>query len=538
MLPNRANIIKQNKKIMKTKIAFLILMSYCILSKGQYRFQNTLKSVLNVEPNDVIQNTDSNYVFTGVLGTTGSGTAKLFVGECNKTGALNWLKTYSGPSDIRGVKIVETFAKDYVIVGWTNGFGAGADDIYVLKTNPNGDSLWTKTYGGTSYEYGLSIKELPDSSYIIVGQTTTYGAGSNDVLLIRINQIGNVLWTKTIGNTGQDYGNDVIHTSDNHLVVTGYTTVTSQLEDVYLIKLNLQGDTLWTKSYGTVETDIGYSLIETIDSSYLIVGYSGTYPDYDILLLKVDQNGNLINSLKYGSTNRDEGHSVILCKDSSFAITGYTKSFGSGNGDVCLLKIKSNLSIDWAYNYGGANLDMGNSVYQTFDNGFIITAYSSSFGAVGSDVYMIKTDKDGISGCNQTPIVCSFVNVPCIVGAGSFISSGLLVGGTNSNINPTTLNYNSLCVDSLAISIGELLDLEIGFTITPNPFTTNTTITFNEEQRNTSIKIKNLLGEEIKVINFTGKQLLIDKAEMKAGVYFVQTTNEQHHIYTEKIIIQ
>jgi hypothetical protein len=183
-----------------------------------------------------------------------------------------WTKKYGGSDYENGYSVQQTSDSSYVIVGRTSSFGSGLEDVYFIKTNANGDTLWTKTYGGIDYDAGRAVQQTTDGGYIIAGRTSSSGAGSADVYLIKTNADGDTLWTRTYGGADGDDGYSVQQISDSGYIIAGITYSFGFWPDVYLIKTDSLGDTLWTKTYGEVDIDEGDSVQETIDGGYIIAG--------------------------------------------------------------------------------------------------------------------------------------------------------------------------------------------------------------------------------------------------------------------------
>ncbi|MDD5530702.1 MAG: T9SS type A sorting domain-containing protein [bacterium] len=297
-----------------------------------------------------------------------------------------WTRTYGTVSDDLGYSVQQTQDSGFIISGTTY-FGAGAyPDIYLVKTNCSGDTLWTRILGGDKGDFGWSIQQAQDGGFIIAGTTSSFGAGLNDVYLIKTNSSGDTLWTKTFGGTGEDYGYSIQQTEDGGFIIAGMNDF-----EVYLIKTDSLGDTLWTKTYGGVE---GHSVRQTQDGGFIIAGKTSVGND-DIYLVKTNSSGVLLWTKTFGGTGEEHGYSVQQTFDSGFIVTGYTKSFGAGGEDVYLIKTNSLGDSIWARTYGGTDSDEGISVQQTQDSGFIVAGWTWSFGAGSWDVYLIKTNPSG-----------------------------------------------------------------------------------------------------------------------------------------------
>ncbi|MHC4540800.1 MAG: hypothetical protein ACYS74_13625, partial [Planctomycetota bacterium] len=160
-------------------------------------------------------------------------------------------RTYGGSGDDIGSSVQQTTDGDYIVAGYTYSFGTGSSDVYLIKTDPSGDTLWTRTYGGSDIDYGYSVLQTTDGDYIVAGETQSFGAGPGDVYLIKTDPSGDTLWTRTYGGNGHDWGQSVQQTTDGGYIVSGQTNSFGPGQaDVYLIKTDAVGDTLWTRTYG------------------------------------------------------------------------------------------------------------------------------------------------------------------------------------------------------------------------------------------------------------------------------------------------
>jgi len=205
---------------------------------------------------------------------------------------------------------------------------------------------------------------------------------------------GDTLWTRTYGGSHSDWGHSVQQTSDGGYVIAGWTlSFGAGRFDVYLVKTDSSGDSLWARTYGRSRSDYGYSVQQTSDGGYIIAGYTESFGPggYDVWLLKADSSGHLLRTRTYGGSRTDCGYSVQQTSDGGYVIAGWTLSFGAGRGDVYLLKTDSSGDTLWTRTYGGSSDDIGYSVQQTADGGYIVAGRTRSFGAGDGDVYLIKT---------------------------------------------------------------------------------------------------------------------------------------------------
>ena len=211
-------------------------------------------------------------------------------------GFITFERTYGGSDWDDGSSVQQTSDGGYIIAGYTKSFGAGGD-VYLIKTDANGNLLWQKTYGGSGYDDGTSVKQTSDGGDIIAGWTESFGVGGRNVYLIKTDANGNLLWQKTYGGSDYDWVFSVQQTSDGGYIIAGLTeSFGAGGRDVYLIKTDADGNLLWQKTYGGSDDDCGTSVQQTSDGGYIIAGYTFSFGagEGDVYLIKTDANGNVL----------------------------------------------------------------------------------------------------------------------------------------------------------------------------------------------------------------------------------------------------
>jgi len=346
----------------------------------------------------VQQTSDGGYIITGFTESYGAGGSDVWLVKTDSLGSKVWDKTFGGAYTDEGSSVQQTSDGGYIITGSTGSYGDGQGDLWLIKTDAGGDKVWDTTFGGPGGDGGYSVEQTSDVGYIVVGTTHSRGAGGFDAWLIKTDDHGNEVWDTTFGGTGDDEGYSVQQTSDGGYVIAGYTaSYGAGSADVWLSKTDSSGNQVWDKTFGGAGHDYGNSVQQTSDGGYVIVGLTDSYGagDDDVWLIKTDASGNKTWDRTFGGAGRDAGYSVQQTTDGGYIITGSTTSYGAGGDDVWLIKADSTGNKVWDKTFGGTDDDAGSSVQQTIDGGYIIAGSTNSYGADGYDVWLIKTDADG-----------------------------------------------------------------------------------------------------------------------------------------------
>jgi hypothetical protein len=320
--------------------------------------------------------------------------------------------------------------------------------LFCLLLPASSFSQFQKTFGGsTGVEQFNSIAPTSDGGTICAGYTTTFGAGGRDIYIVRLDAAGDTLWTRVMGESGDDEARSIVQTSDGGFILTGYATTTAFFTDLTLVKLNAAGNISWAKLFGTATSqEDGYDVMETADGNFVACGkaYGIGIGQNDVYLVKADEAGTPLFSLIYGTLNTDIATSLCRSADGSYIMAGYTDP-GTGFNDFMLMKVSNNGQLSWGFTYpyqgtnyawgleatttgyvmtgvmnklglvktdtaghvlwangyhSTGNTHDGRSVIRTADNGLIVGGYSNSFGN-WVQAWVIKTDSNGVVSWNK-----------------------------------------------------------------------------------------------------------------------------------------
>jgi hypothetical protein len=302
-----------------------------------------------------------------------------------------WNLTYGSTGSDIGNDIIQTPDGNFAIVGYTNSFGAGNYDAYLLRVDSLGNFIGDKTYGGPGYDYATAVINTRDGGLAIVGYTDVGTVSANyNAMLIKTDLAGNVAWQKTYDTTMYDFGYDVKQTTDGGYIISGTSD-----SKIYLIKTDNLGNPVWSKSYeDTVSSHAwhdGYAVIQTPDGGYLVAGQLGFQNESrGGYLMKVNSQGNLVGDLIFVGTNSCTFNSIDKTKDGNYIICG------EYDDDVYLVKVNSGGGVIWDNYFGGDNTEEGYSVTTCPDGGFFVAGYyyDNLYDKVG-EMYLVKTDPSG-----------------------------------------------------------------------------------------------------------------------------------------------
>lgn len=495
-------------------------------------------------------------------------------------------KAFGGVNDDYGMSGQQTTDGGYIIAGFTHSFGAGNSDFYLIKTDYSGTPLWTKTYGGPYWEYAYAVAQTTDKGYIIAGRSdsSTWPVLVSHLLLVKTDSTGNPQWMKTIEPGVHGEALSLFQTADGGYIIAGYT-LEGFVMAYNVIKADSLGNIVWNKIYHGLSSCNGSKIIKTTDGGYVFVGGDDKFGTYEATMTKIDTNGDVLWSASYGGPGNfyDFASSVQQTSDGGFAIIGGTRSFGAGGKDVYLIKTDSAGNLLWSKAYGGQNNDWGYDILQnpdggylivgscedkdsiadvylirtdalgdllstqaiggmngewgqsvrfTDDGGFIIVGCTGSFGAGNSDVYMIKGDSNGYSGCNTVQFTTYVTN------AQTFIWNPIITGVPFTAIQNLTTGSSSGCiVTDLCSTVGiDSKEKENSLLVYPNPASTRVVVQLPPGFNNAQLQLFNPLGDKVteQPLVQSSQAIYLDQP---AGFYVIKVS-DGNQVLVKKLLIQ
>jgi uncharacterized delta-60 repeat protein len=427
---------------------------------GSVAWQKTYGGAQGDIANSIQQTADGGYIVAGWTSSYGAGNGDALVLKLNADGSVAWQKTYGGADGDIAYSVQQTVDGGFIVAGATRSFSAG-NSAWVLKLNADGSVEWQKAYGGSggpSVNYAASsIQQTADGGYIVAGSFNYYGM--IDALIFKLNADGSVAWQKTYGGISSDSASSIQQTTDGGYIVAGYTSsFGAGSADAWVLKLDKNGGIMgcnnvtiaassastlvtsaipvnttivpstatyvalsstatvsnstaavatncsytpsplkWQRTFGGSGFDIANSVQQTTDGGYIVAGTTASFGagGGDFWVLKLDADGSVTWQYTYGEASYDVAYSIQQTADGGYIVAGRTSSFGTVGGDAWVMKLDSFGSVAWQYTYGSNGLDEARSIQQTTDGGYIVAGLTASFGAGGYDAWVLKLNADG-----------------------------------------------------------------------------------------------------------------------------------------------
>ncbi|MHC3128479.1 MAG: hypothetical protein IBV52_00160 [Candidatus Bathyarchaeota archaeon] len=321
--------------------------------------------------------------------------------SASSSSSTTWDKLYGGALDDEAAAIVQTGDGGYAIAGTTYSFGAGSADFWLVKVDSSGNMQWNQTYGGPEADCAYSIVQTGDGGYAIAGQTYSFGAGNSDFWLVKVDSSGSIRWNRTYGQTTADLATSLIQTSGGGYVLAGYSTDSNASKDLWFVKTDSSGNMQWNRTYGGSGSDYANSVVQTSDGGYALAGTTSSFSDdgqADFWLVKTDSNGNVEWNKTYTKQKTDSAKSVIQTSDGGYTLAGRTTRAIVDTPDVWVINVDSGGNMEWDVTWAPTEPAITNSLIQTSDGGYAVTGWTSSlkgFPGLSSYMFLVTIDADG-----------------------------------------------------------------------------------------------------------------------------------------------
>ncbi len=436
-----------------------IIISFFILFDFGLRAQESFEITIGGEGAEYARNIevqdDGGYLILGATESFGVGGRDVVFFKINAQGEIQWANTYGTNLRDESRKFMKTPDGGYLLACWKSTAGT-RDDWFIIKTDNKGNLIWKKFIGDYLDDEVQDFISV-SNEYYLIGNTWNYGPGSSNIYLAKMDGFGNFYWFKSYGLNEKDLARGISFTSDTNLMLGCYSKSYGDGTFDYLnIKTDLNGDVIWSKVYNSSYENVNYCFIKSEDNYYYTIGYSADIHNNnkDIFLLKVNKEGDVVWAKSYGGAKDDVGYRLAEMPDGNLLILGSSKSFDNGEGDVIAIKITSSGDIIWAKAYGGDMKEDYTLLDIREDGSFVIAATTYSFGKDNGDFYIINTDTLGNSCCSRNIYNLNEQNIPILTKDVELIQNE---GSTIANYSIVTgqpdFSARVVCIQTIKIMV-------------------------------------------------------------------------------------
>jgi uncharacterized delta-60 repeat protein len=378
-----------------------VLLSPLLIADAKAKeisFHAEWQKVYGGKDNDVakgilmLENGDS-----AVIGTCRSYNAQqsdICVTRINAKGQTKWRKLLGGKRADKGVAISRAADGNLLILGEGKSFNHKYDqEIYTAKLSLEGKLLWEKAFGGNRDEYAGGIAGTDDGGVLVIGDSESFSKkGYKDIYIVRLDKNGKILSTKTIGGKLNDEANAMTRTADGNFIMVGSREIKNSGDaDFFLMKLNQNGEKIWARTLGEDYNDVLYAVAATPNGGIVATGKTRSYnsAQTDLAIMHFDKNAKLIWFKIYGFGYYDEGNAITMTKDGNYMVAGKTNSMGKGDFDNYVLALDDKGKLLWSNMYGDTNKDIAHAITRTSDGAIIVVGESDSYSR-SKKFFMIK----------------------------------------------------------------------------------------------------------------------------------------------------
>ncbi|MEO5645732.1 MAG: T9SS type A sorting domain-containing protein [Bacteroidia bacterium] len=506
-----------------TALFFIPVFSFAQTFQVQYGTPNNEDAyALDITPGN-------GFILSGSSFGNGTGGTDAMLTKTDSLGILQWSKIYGGTGNELAIYVKSVPGGGYVFSGETFSDDP-AGDAFIARTDANGNLLWWKNYGTAGYDIAYDIKPLANGNFIISGLVEN-PVSSYDGFIMLADANGDSIWTRIFSGAGYEHAVKVIPTSDNGFLFCGkmftYANVPGW-SDAWLVKTDANGDTLWTNIIGGPVWEEAMDIIES-NGGYVFCGGESSFGSgyYDVFMMKTDLSGNLLWSKTYGGQYTEDCYSIVEVPSGGYAMAGYTETFGPGNirgtdsSNAFVIRTDFNGDTLWAMSYGGVLKEECFSIANTSGGGFALAGYTGSFGD-SLNAYIFKIDSMGYSGCNERRAY------PDVITNAAYVETHHSVDVTSglhklvpviTTTTPAAIHHTVLC---FPLDVSEINnDLQID--ALPNPASDIVTLQWNSSAHKEPVEISvyNVLGERLQFeIRRFEETISFNTSEFPDGIYF------------------
>lgn len=364
------------------------LVLFLVILNSGYGWTRTYGDGNDESGNYIHAISDDCYIITGWTTSFGGGDSDLLLLKLDSTSAPVWTKVYGGNWDDEGSAVLETADSGFVVVGKTASFGEGSWDVWILRTDSQGDTLWTRTYGGPNADVGVGI-EIDETQIKVAANTSSFGSGGVDIWTLTLDMNGDTISTVTDGGEDDDWANSAFP------IVGGTESYGNGQADLWSFAGEIiYGGEYWEEGADAVYADLGVA--PPYHQGYVIVGKTNSYGHDELLIVGYSLNyKQILWTRSHGGADDDWANHILPVSARSHLILGTTRSYGAGDNDAWIVKINGDGYISWQKTYGGSGADEGLHFTAAGNQGCVISGYSTSEDNGDKDIWVLRLDAEG-----------------------------------------------------------------------------------------------------------------------------------------------
>lgn len=384
---------------MKLLLTFT-LIALGLINYAQHTFFNNYGGSGNDYGESVVCTNDYGFVIIGATESMGNGATDMYLMKIDSAGNFVWSKTFGGENIDWGTDITKAIDSGLVFSGYSNSNSTSYNAV-ITKTDSAGNLIWQKTYGGEDWDFAYSLVKSPDSGYVVVGETFSYGAGQSDGYVLKLDANGDTLWTATYGGLKEDQFYDVIALNTGDFICVGKSSSYSTYgdSDFWIVSLDASGSENWNITLGDTLNDWANGAFQSNNDNIQVIGtLTDTATNIENWwVYEFDTLGNYISQSPNYQTSDNQGVSLIgYPNQDTIFLNAMTTSYGNGGYDLYYSRIDIYLWLDLSNTstFGGYEDDIINDTDTTYEGGFISvgTTYSTDLGQSNVAVFLLDSN--------------------------------------------------------------------------------------------------------------------------------------------------
>lgn len=502
--------------------AFALLLS---LAASAQTYQRILGGSSFDEGRAVLPTDDGGFLLTGATASFGAGANDMHLIRTNALGEVLWTRTYGGQFNEIGFRALAMPDGGFTVMGETDNSWGGLLDHYIVRVDATGELLWSRRIGGIGNDNGADIIATPDGGFLITGNSGTFG--TRRLMVAKLSGTGELLWNTQVGGSSNDGGRAIAAAPGGGAIVAGYTdSFITTGRNLFMVRINDQGTVVWSRSIGNGGATQAFGITATPNGEWMITGRTTNGPGgvENVLLVRMSDSGDVLWAKSYGGPDGDSGNAVEAAENGGYLVAGLARGYQQATvRDAMLMRVDENGEVLWTRLYGGPASAEGFQDLARLENGYVAVGYAS-VQPFGFSTYLVRTDLEGTSGCDELDIVWTAVDAGLTVSSPTLLVSSLNIVGNDTPTEPGSggSSLDVFCMNNTTGIYSHVNDVA-AMRLMPNPANDHVQVEFDEIPAATDIlHITNAMGQLVRSHRAQGRTHVLDVSDLPKGLYHVQ----------------